>query len=145
MIRSLASNSTYVVIRILREEVLKKMNFFSKNRELAAFMEASAFPEGSGKTRRRGKPQRPRCITGRVAAPSDSFRIRQFPRASVGVAHIDLIEHVINVCPLCISTSRPHESRHLTQSPNSRRHAAPHRGQAIGSVYPGDRNWTAIH
>ena len=34
----------------------------------------------------------------------------------------------------CTSESRPHESRQLTQSPGSRHHAVPHRGQASGSV-----------
>ena len=53
-------------------------------------------------------PQRPRCITGRIAAPSDFFQDLIIARVSVGVAHIGLIEHVIECLPivyLCIQTA----------------------------------------
>jgi len=45
----------------------QKNEIFSKNRGLAAFVGASAFAQGSGETRRRGRPQCPDAITGRVA------------------------------------------------------------------------------
>ena len=37
---------------------------------------------------------------GRVAAPSDFFQDWIIARASIGVAHIDLIEHVIECLPI---------------------------------------------
>ena len=50
----------------LRDEVLKKLNFFSRNRGLTAFVKASASAQGSGETRRRGKPQRPHTLRGEL-------------------------------------------------------------------------------
>ncbi len=87
--------SAHLHLRDLWAEVLKKMNFFLKNRKLATFAQTSAFAQGSGETTRRGRPHRPHAITGRVAAPSDFFQDSIIlPRVS-RVAHIDLIEHVI--------------------------------------------------
>jgi len=68
--------SAYLLLRDLRDEVLKKMKFFQKKRELAAFREASAFAEHCGLPRRLVSPGAlPRYITERVTAPSDSSRI----------------------------------------------------------------------
>jgi hypothetical protein len=44
----------------------QKNEVFSKNRGLAAFVEASAFAQGSGETRRRGRPQRPDALRGEL-------------------------------------------------------------------------------
>jgi hypothetical protein len=68
--------SAYLFLRDLGDEVLKKMNFFQKTADLWAFVEASAFAQGSGEiclretsawqARRRGRLQCPNALRGEL-------------------------------------------------------------------------------
>ena len=77
---SIHDSSAYLVLRDLRDEVLKKNEFSSKNRKLTAFVKASAFAQpafvpqsrdygasrGSGETGRRGRPHCPNVLRGEL-------------------------------------------------------------------------------
>jgi hypothetical protein len=68
---------------------------FQKTAILAAFMKAPPFEQGSGETRRRGRLQRPMHQGEELLRGLISSRTLVIACASVGVTHIDLIEHVI--------------------------------------------------
>jgi hypothetical protein len=60
----------------------QKNETFSKDRGLSAFVEASAFAQGSGETRRRGRPQRPDALRGELLLRK---KMRGMPRTASGM------------------------------------------------------------